>query len=98
MVFLVHHLRILRRNNHRSLNLPVAHVFPCLYFVLVRNRHERARRGPHRIKSLLDPDRLRTVIFIHDPHLGVANFAPERVPQHEELHQREDHGHHHQGR
>src|SRR5271157_1012033 len=98
MILLVHHLRVLRRNNHRSLNLPVAYVLPRLHFVVIRNRNKRPRIRPHRVKRFLDPDRLRPMILIHDPHLCVADLSAKRIPQHDQLHQRHHHRHHHQRR
>ena len=98
MILLVHHLRILRRNDHGSLNLPVAHVLPRLHFVVIRDRHECPRVRTHRIERFLDTDRLRPMVLIHDAHLGVANLPAKRISQHDQLHQRKNHRHHHQCR
>ncbi len=98
MVFLVHHLRILRRNNYRSLNLPVAHVLPRLHFVVVGDRDKRSHICPHRIERFLDPDRLCPMVLIHHAHLRVADLAAKRIAQHDQLHQRKDHRREHQRR
>src|SRR5208282_171435 len=96
--FFVHHLRILRRDNHRALNLSVAHVLPRLHFVVIRDRDKRPHIRPHRVKRFSDPNRLRPMIFIHDSHLRVADLSAESISQDDQLHQRHHHRYHHERR
>ena len=98
LILLVHPPRILRWNNHRTLNLAVAHILQSLLLVVVVNRLKGTHVGAHRIECFMDPDGLRAPVLIHQPQLRVFDFSAEGIAQYQQLHQRKNHRHHHQCR
>jgi hypothetical protein len=96
-VLLVHAARILRRDNHSALDFSVANVVARAGLVVVVDGQEGAHVGAHRVESLPDLQRLRATILIDDTEARIFYLAAERIAQHDELHQRKNHGRQHQG-
>src|SRR5581483_2131326 len=98
MVLLVDAPRILWRNNHRALDLAIAHILHRLLVVVVVHRLEGANVGAHGIEGLANFERLGAAVLVHYSEARVAYLAAEGVAQHDQLHQGKYHGGHHQRR
>ena len=65
--------------------------------VVVGDRGEGAGVGGHGLEHLLQLDRRHAVVVVHHPDLEMLDLAAEGVAQDDQLDERHDHGHDHQG-
>ena len=87
--------RVLRRNDHRRVDLAGAHVFARLHFVGVLDGREGLDVHRDGVEGLAHLHRLRPVVVVHHGHVRADDFAAEGVADDDKLqnrhHQRHDH-------
>ena len=81
--------RILRRDDHRSVDFAGAHVFSRLLLIVIGDRGEGADIDGDGVEGLFDFERLRAAIVIDNAHARAANLAAEGVAQDNQLDQRQ---------
>ena len=96
VIFFIHLARILRRNNHRALNLAVTHILHRFFVVVVVDGHEGPNIGADGIEGFTNLQSLWPAVLIDDADSGVANLATEGVAQNDELHQGKYHRRQHE--
>ena len=89
--------KILGHVNDRA-DITVAKVFVRLFRGIIINHVKGARSGGNPVKHFTNLLRFRRIVHIHESDLDAGHLAAKCVAQHDQLHQRKNHGSHHQGR
>src|SRR5947209_20423469 len=95
---LVYIPRELRRNNKRGIQMALADVIDHLSFIVVDDGLKVARVTLDGTQRLQNAYGLWAVVMVNDAELCIMDLSAESISQHDQLHQRKDHGSHHQRR